>query len=92
MRREEQVLLDRKCERLQNEAFSDLEHLYKEKIKRLQSENNTDYELEDFFNQFEHIMQDYQKAKDYLYNQAFQNNHPTKKKHLFKKNNYKQSY
>lgn len=85
MRREEFALLHHKLEKLQNEAFPDLEHLYKEKVKRLQSENNTDYELEDFFNQFEHIMQDYQETKDYLYNQAFQNNHPTKKKHLFKR-------
>ena len=68
MRCEEHALLHHKLKKLQNEVFPDLEHLYEEKVKRLQSENNTDYELEDFFNQFEHIMQDYQETKDYLYN------------------------
>lgn len=64
--REDNLIKNRQLKSLKNDVFHDIEALYDEKYKQLQSENNADYELEDFFNEFEKIMSDYKEAKQYI--------------------------
>lgn len=86
---EDQALLNTKIRKLQLEVFQDLEKLFDEKTKALHSENNSDYELEDFFNSFEATMIDYKNAKQHLQDVSKPEPKPIKKKsnkkHFFRK-------
>lgn len=92
--REDNLIKNRQLKSLKNDVFQDIEALYDEKYKQLQSENNADYELEDFFNEFEKIMSDYKEAKQYI--EEKYKSEPTevlnklnKKRKLFGKHHYK---
>lgn len=92
--REDNLIKNRQLKSLKNDVFHDIEALYDEKYKQLQSENNADYELEDFFNEFEKIMSDYKEAKQYIEEEhTFEStkvlNKLNKKRKLFGKHHHK---
>jgi len=69
---EDNVIFNRQIKKSKENAFNEIEQLYKETNKKLQSEQNAEYELMKFYENFERIMNDYHKQKNETYKNANQ--------------------
>lgn len=79
---EDNVVLNRQIKKFKENAFHEIEQLYEETNKKLQSEQNAEYELMKFYENFERIMNHYQEQKNIAHKNA---NEIQKKKQKMKK-------
>lgn len=79
---EDNVVLNRQIKKFKENAFHEIEQLYEETNKKLQSEQNAEYELMKFYENFEHIMNHYQEQKNIAHKNT---NEIQKKKQKMKK-------
>lgn len=67
---EDKAVYNRQVKTFKENAFHEIEQLYNETNQKLQSEQNADYELMEFYQRFERIMNHYYEQKNIAYKNA----------------------